>query len=76
MIVSMDALFGLPRRKLAGQSYRQPLHGHLYFRDQQAVDEHVACAPQGLKHDKVQTNIVVYILTSTGLFIYHLTAMQ
>ena len=69
MIVSMDALFGLPRRKLAGQSYRQPLHGHLYFRDQQAVDEHVACAPQGLKHDKVQTNIVVYLRPLAYLFI-------
>ena len=49
----MDALFGLPRRKSAGQSHRQPLHGHLYFRDQQALDEHVASIQQGQKHDKV-----------------------
>jgi len=42
----MDALFGLPRKKSAGQSFRKPLHGHLYFSDQQAVDEYVACTPQ------------------------------
>ncbi len=38
----MDALFGLPRKKAAGKSYREPLHGHLFFGDQACVDEHVA----------------------------------
>ena len=50
MIVSMDALFEMPRRKLAGK-LQGASSWHLYFRDQQAVDEHVACAPQGLKHE-------------------------
>ena len=38
----MDALFGLPRRKLAGESFRNPLHGHVFFGDQESVDEYVA----------------------------------
>ena len=37
----MDALFGLPRKKVAGRSQRDALHGHLFFGDQAAVDEHV-----------------------------------
>lgn len=39
---AMDGLFGLPRKKSAGTSYRQPLLGSLYFCDQHAVDEYVA----------------------------------
>lgn len=46
----MDALFGLPRKKAAGQSHREALHGHLFFGDQHSVDEHVASAPQQKKH--------------------------
>lgn len=38
----MDALFGLPRKKSAGSSTRDPLHGSLFFSDQMAVDEHVS----------------------------------
>ena len=38
----MDALFGLPRKKSAGFSYRKPLHGHIYFCDQSLVDEYVS----------------------------------
>ena len=42
MVISMDALFGLPRKKSAGQSLREAIHGYLFFRDQLAVDEFVA----------------------------------
>ena len=56
----MDALFGLPRRKSAGQSHRQPLHGSLFFKDQHEVDEHIAGA-KGQKHDKVKTRSSMYI---------------
>lgn len=42
MVLSMDALFGLPRKKSAGNSYRDALHGDLFFGDQAAVDEYVA----------------------------------
>ena len=38
----MDALFGLPRKKAAGVSHREALHGHLFFGNQAAVDEYVA----------------------------------
>ena len=40
----MDALFGLPRKKAAGDSLRPPLHGHLFFEDQDIVDEYVNSA--------------------------------
>lgn len=48
----MDALFGLPRKKSAGSSHRDPLHGDLFFGDQAAVDEHVASS--GTSGQKLQ----------------------
>ena len=36
------ALFGLPRKKSAGVSYREPLLGSLFFGDQSTVDHFVA----------------------------------
>lgn len=42
IIISMDALFGLPRKKSAGTSARPPLFGHMMFIDQSCVDEYVA----------------------------------
>ncbi len=42
MILSMDALFGLPRKKAAGHSFDDPLHGSLLFGDQKQVDDFVA----------------------------------
>ena len=39
---AMDALFGLPRKKMAGVSHRQPLHGSLLFCEQSLVDQFVA----------------------------------
>ena len=41
MILSMDALFGLPRKHSAGHSCREALHGHIFFVDQASVDEFV-----------------------------------
>ena len=38
----MDALFGLPRKKSAGQSFSNPLSGKLFFLDQDLVDDFVA----------------------------------
>ena len=46
----MDALFGLPRKKSAGISFREAIHGHLFFGQQERVDEHVALAT--LRHKK------------------------
>ena len=52
-IISMDALFGLPRKKSAGYSHRDALHGHLFFKNQQSVDEHVANASSSKSTDRV-----------------------
>jgi hypothetical protein len=41
-VYAMDALFGLPRKKSAGVSYKEPLLGSLFFGDQSAVDQFVA----------------------------------
>ena len=38
----MDALFGLPRKKSAGVSYRDPLMGELFCFDQTEVDQFIA----------------------------------
>ena len=38
LVLAMDALFGLPRKKSAGTSYRDPLHGELFFCRQSPVD--------------------------------------
>lgn len=47
----MDALFGLPRKKAAGISFRDPIHGHLFFGKQERVDEFVAMAHTKDKRD-------------------------
>ena len=56
----MDALFGLPRKKSAGSSYRDALHGDLFFGNQAAVDEHVA----SYKTQKIDSVSVVLIIMS------------
>ena len=58
-VFSMDALFGLPRKKSAGSSYRGALHGDLFFGSQAEVDEHVA----SYKNQKID-NVSVIIYTS------------
>ena len=45
MVMSMDALFGLPRKKSTGISYRGAIHGHYFFNDQSMVDEFVSSIP-------------------------------
>lgn len=41
MVYAIDALFGLPCKKSAGVSYREPLLGNLYFGNQSTVDQFV-----------------------------------
>ena len=41
MIVSIDAIFGLRRKKSAGSSVGAPSLGHIYFHDQAMVDAFV-----------------------------------
>ena len=54
----MDTLFELLRKKSAGNSVREPLHGHLFFKEQQSVDEFVESAPYR------RTSIKVYFQVS------------
>lgn len=42
MVLAMDAVFGLPRKKAAGISHRGPLFGDLVYLDQSDVDQFVA----------------------------------
>ena len=53
MVLSMDALFGLPRKKSAGKSYRDALHGDLFFGRQILVDEFVSNSTHEPKTPKV-----------------------
>ena len=55
MVMSIDALFGLPRKKSAGISHRDAIHGDLYFGRQERVDEHVALASQ--RHKKEPNSV-------------------
>ena len=41
MVLSMDGIFGLTRKKSAGISHREPVHGPLFFCSQTVVDEYV-----------------------------------
>ena len=50
----MDALFGLPRKKAAGISYRDPLHDQ-FFCQQPLVDEFV----KGAERNKATSEIGV-----------------
>lgn len=50
----MDALFGLPRKKSAGRSFRDPLRGHLLFTEQHLVDEYVESYVMEKKPPKVE----------------------
>lgn len=56
--MSVDALFGLPRKKAAGTSHRDPLHGDLFFGSQTAVDEYVASYQTGQKMTKACSNFL------------------
>lgn len=40
-IISMDAMFGLCRKKSAGESHRPPLFSGVFFEDQEGVDQFV-----------------------------------
>ena len=62
LILSMDGLFGLPRKKSAGESFRDAIHGHLFFGEQTLVDEYVALASASVKHRKPKVYILLKFL--------------
>ena len=57
---AMDGLFGLPRKKSAGTSYRKA-YGHLYFHKQTDVDQFVIEAQRGKQIASVSIDSLVYI---------------
>ena len=61
----MGAFFGLPRKKAAGQSFREPIHGHLFFGNQTLVDEFVSVSAP-VKHNKLSK--VLFIIPLAILF--------
>ena len=63
--VSMDALFGLCRKRSAGVSVRKPLFEGVFFEDQAEVDSFVANYESA---DKPNEKVVYIIVSSSG---YH-----
>ena len=59
----MDALFGLPRKKAAGISHRDPLHQDLFFCQQSDVDVFLAESAQ----QKASSNVYNYIIVTSSL---------
>lgn len=66
-ICSMDALFGLPRKKAAGCSHRGALHRDLFFCEQPPVDEYVACSEQRKRDVPSVRLFEQYTLSDFGL---------
>lgn len=52
-MISVDALFGLPRKKSSGTSYVNPLNDNLFFLDQVEVDKFIHDYPN-IKQDNVR----------------------
>ena len=61
MVLSMDALFGLPRKKSAGISYNDANHGHYFFNDQSIVDEFVASASTKKMKDRKVSHLCALV---------------
>ena len=59
MFESMDALFGLPRKKSAGSSVRDPLHGSRFFYDQDEVDRFVQSQDSS---ETTVSHLLVYLI--------------
>lgn len=61
VVFAMDAIFGLPRKKSAGISFRPPLHQDLFFHDQTEVDQFVM--ERGMKKSAVAKDVSVLSYT-------------
>ena len=64
---SIDALFGLPRKRSAGVSARDPLHGDRLFYKQEDVDHFVA--------SQSSASVKVYIHMCTHFFLFCMHAV-
>ena len=76
VVLSIDALFGLPRKKAAGQSVREPMLDtfSLVITDQTSVDEFVSAATYA-KQSKSTQVFCVYItnLEYNFMIIFHIS---
>jgi len=63
IIVAIDALFGLPRKKSAGSSYRSPLYGDLHYLDKSSVDQFV----QDYSKPKAVTVVSSFVVVSMDI---------
>ena len=59
----MDAIFGLPRKKSTGSSYRSPLYEDLFYLDQGAVDQYVNDYPKPKALTVVSGEAIIIIVT-------------
>ena len=66
VIISIDALFGLTRKKSAGISHTEPLNGNTYFINQVEVDKFVDSSPNSIQNNVMmcQYNYLLYCLSS------------
>ena len=66
MFLSVDACFGLPRKKTSGASYRSPLSENMFFHKQKNVDSFMSAYPSS------KTEPVVRYLFLDGIcLIFH-----
>lgn len=75
VIYSMDGLFGLPRKKSAGRSHRPALHSHLFFEDQEGVDQFVSEAQRRLSKNDANVGVCISNTTSCIASIFHRSAV-
>ena len=59
-MLSIDGNFGLCRKNMAGQSYRQPLSRDMYFLDQESVDKFV----ESYKYSSTNKDVSLHVLVS------------
>lgn len=55
-VLSLDAVFGLCRKKSAGASVRPPLFSNVFFENQEQVDHHV-CTYDLSRHVMDKVNV-------------------
>ena len=70
LFVSVDACFGLPRKKTSGASHRIPLSSNMFFHNQELVDNFMASYPSS-KNDPNK----VYLPIHTDMYQQLLTAV-
>ena len=72
MIISMDALFDLPRKKAACYSYDAPLHGDIFFGVQEEVDNIVTSysVPVPKEDTKVVCSLHEYTTISENFYFH------